>query len=160
MIRRVSVDLLVFATFATIVLCPLSYIAPQGVDFVGSDGEVVYNLKVLDGKLSFWRWQPAPPTTPAPRRWSARFAGFTVMVGAPMFSESQPSLVEDYLSFIFFPFWALFLLFAAYPTVLLLRGPVRRNRRRLHGLCEQCGYDVTSGGSVHCPECGKARWDE
>ncbi len=33
-------------------------------------------------------------------------------------------------------------------------GGIRRSRRRRHGLCVRCGYDV--GGLAVCPECGTA----
>ena len=46
---------------------------------------------------------------------------------------------------------------AAYPTLAFIRGPMRRrNRRRRHGLCLKCGYDLTGNTSGVCPECGTA----
>ena len=53
------------------------------------------------------------------------------------------------------PFWQVFLLFAAYPSVLLIRGPVRRWHRRRKGWCVKCGYDLTGNVSGVCPECGE-----
>lgn len=47
-----------------------------------------------------------------------------------------------------------FLMFGAYPTVALIRGPVRRRRRRRRGLCTECGYDLTGNESGVCAECG------
>ena len=44
--------------------------------------------------------------------------------------------------------------FGVYPTFALLRGPVRRRRRRRHGLCTNCGYNLTGNVSGVCPECG------
>ena len=32
----------------------------------------------------------------------------------------------------------------------------RREKRRLMGLCVQCGYDLTGNVSGVCPECGRA----
>ena len=52
------------------------------------------------------------------------------------------------------PLWVPFLIFAAYPTVALVRGPLRRCRRRRKGLCVECGYDLTGNVSGVCPECG------
>ena len=51
------------------------------------------------------------------------------------------------------PLWHLFLLFAAYPTLAFIRGPLRRYRRRKRGLCVGCGYDLR-GSPGRCPECG------
>lgn len=41
-----------------------------------------------------------------------------------------------------------------YPSLVLLRGPLRRWRRRHKGLCVKCGYDLTGNLSGVCPECG------
>jgi hypothetical protein len=45
-------------------------------------------------------------------------------------------------------------LFAAYPTAALIRGPMRRWKRRRNGLCINCGYNLTGNVSGVCPECG------
>ena len=50
--------------------------------------------------------------------------------------------------------WALFILFAAYPALTFVRGPLRRRRRRKRGLCLKCGYNLTGNVSGICPECG------
>jgi len=47
------------------------------------------------------------------------------------------------------------LLFSSYPTVLFIRGPLRRHRRRRRGECIGCGYDLTGNESGVCPECGQ-----
>jgi peptidoglycan/LPS O-acetylase OafA/YrhL len=43
--------------------------------------------------------------------------------------------------------WLPLLLFAAYPTIAFIRGPVRRWRRRRKGWCVKCGYDLTGNVS-------------
>ncbi len=53
--------------------------------------------------------------------------------------------------------WAPFILFAAYPTIAFIRGPLRRRRkrrRRKRGECVACGYNLTGNVSGVCPECG------
>lgn len=48
-------------------------------------------------------------------------------------------------------------LFALYPTIAFIRGPLRRRRvrrRERKGLCIQCAYDLTGNVSGVCPECG------
>jgi hypothetical protein len=52
--------------------------------------------------------------------------------------------------------WLPLLLFAAYPTIAFIRGPVRRWRRGRKGHCRKCGYDLTGNVSGVCPECGEA----
>jgi len=57
--------------------------------------------------------------------------------------------------------WPMLVLFAAYPTITFIRGPLRRWRRRRtrwsrwrKSLCLECGYDLTGNSSGTCPECG------
>ncbi|HEY3243818.1 MAG TPA: hypothetical protein VGM03_10745 [Phycisphaerae bacterium] len=52
--------------------------------------------------------------------------------------------------------WIPFGIFAAYPTIVLFRGPLRAARRRRQGLCLGCGYSLRGNTSGVCPECGKA----
>jgi hypothetical protein len=54
------------------------------------------------------------------------------------------------------PLWAPPLLFAIYPAIAFIRGPLRRWRRHKKGLCLRCGYDLTGNVSGVCPECGVA----
>ena len=52
------------------------------------------------------------------------------------------------------PSWLPVVVFAIYPTIAFIRGPLRRHRRRRKGLCKKCGYDLTGNESGVCPECG------
>ena len=52
------------------------------------------------------------------------------------------------------PVLGLAVLFAAYPVIAFFRGPARRRRRRKHGECVTCGYNLTGNMSGVCPECG------
>ena len=52
------------------------------------------------------------------------------------------------------PLWLAASLFATYPTIAFIQGPLRRWRRRRKGLCENCGYNLTGNESGICPECG------
>jgi hypothetical protein len=51
------------------------------------------------------------------------------------------------------PFWAIFLLTAAYPAAQVV-GAMRRRRRFGHGMCPDCGYDLRATPE-RCPECGR-----
>jgi hypothetical protein len=52
--------------------------------------------------------------------------------------------------------WFIIAMFLIPPGFSLIRGPLRRWRRRRKGLCGSCGYDLTGNESGTCPECGKA----
>lgn len=54
------------------------------------------------------------------------------------------------------PFPVAVLLLIAYPIIAFIRGPLRRRRRRRHGLCAHCGYNLEGNVSGVCPECGEA----
>lgn len=51
--------------------------------------------------------------------------------------------------------WGLVAILGAYPAIAFFRGPFRRHRRRKHGLCVTCGYNLTGNVSGVCPECGE-----
>lgn len=51
------------------------------------------------------------------------------------------------------PLWVLFVLSVVYPPIAFARGPLRRLRRRKHGQCLACGYDLRGLPEPRCPEC-------
>ena len=52
------------------------------------------------------------------------------------------------------PLWLAASLFAAYPAIAFIRGPLRRWRRRRRGECQNCGYNLTGNVTGVCSECG------
>ncbi|MBU0719691.1 MAG: hypothetical protein KJ749_15715, partial [Planctomycetes bacterium] len=60
----------------------------------------------------------------------------------------------EYLLVLRVPLWFPCALLVIYPASAFFGGPVRRWRRRRHGLCPQCAYDLTGNVSDVCPECG------
>jgi len=58
------------------------------------------------------------------------------------------------------PFWAIVLLFIAWPATVLIRHivrsirEVRREECRQRGECVQCGYNLQGLPEPRCPECG------
>ena len=53
------------------------------------------------------------------------------------------------------PFWMLFAAGFIYPVLSLIRGPLRRRRRRKRNQCISCGYNLTGLPEPRCPECGR-----
>ncbi len=53
-----------------------------------------------------------------------------------------------------FPVWASLTVFACYPFIAIVRGPLRRHRRRKRNECIHCGYSLTGLPKPRCPECG------
>ncbi|MCH7873068.1 MAG: hypothetical protein IID33_15335 [Planctomycetes bacterium] len=53
------------------------------------------------------------------------------------------------------PFWMLFVLFSAHPTVTFTRASLRRRRLRRRGTCFNCNYNLTGLPEPRCPECGQ-----
>ena len=64
------------------------------------------------------------------------------------------------LSYAMFPIWVVTILFFAWPSVALWRGPLRRHWRRKRAQCLCCGYNLTGNTSGICPECGTPIPDE
>ena len=54
------------------------------------------------------------------------------------------------------PMWPLLGALLLYPTIALIRGPLRRSRRLKTGQCLRCGYRLRGwrGDAKRCPECG------
>jgi hypothetical protein len=59
------------------------------------------------------------------------------------------------------PLWMLLAATLIYPSTVLVRGPLRRFRRRRAERCIQCGYRLRGlVEPVRCPECGLAVDDQ
>ena len=51
------------------------------------------------------------------------------------------------------PSWLVSASILAYPTIALIRGPLRRWRRHRKGLCTECGCNLRGLTEPSCPEC-------
>jgi len=60
---------------------------------------------------------------------------------------------DDYVT-LELPSWLVFMVLGFLPVRAVLRGPLRRCRRRRRGECLDCGYNLTGNASGVCPECG------
>jgi len=79
--------------------------------------------------------------------WHRSRSAFYVRKGSDSFGNTRFYEIQ-------IPFWALMTAFCSYPLIALFFGPLRRLRRRMHGLCSKCGYNLTGNTSGICPECG------
>ena len=87
----------------------------------------------------------ANPRAPT-RQGEARLGGF---------SAKHTTLGSTYARGIGVPFWALSVLLAIYPGIVLVRSPLRRRRRRRENRCLHCGYPLVGLPEPRCPECGR-----
>ena len=105
------------------------------------------DMSMLNDSFDFAGWHlniewDVPLSREVSRRWA--FGGVVYHFWAP-----------GGVTFIHIPVWILVALFAAYPTIAVIRSPARRRRSRMkRGLCLKCGYDLTGNESGVCPECG------
>ena len=134
---------------------------PDPLDVSGRDvhhswgDRKICTLATSRGALWLGYYSKIGPTAQLPRR-AAGFGGFTYRSSAVRLFQPEPdgTLLYYRQCAVTVPLWFLFSVFAAYPTVAFIRGPVRRYRRRRKGLCVKCGYDLTGNVSGICPECG------
>ena len=81
--------------------------------------------------------------------------GFTCGTGRSTEAMRWHSSRQWYSHEISAPIGLIFAVFAAWPVHRMLFGRLLRRRyRRKHGLCRQCGYDLTGNVSGVCSECG------
>lgn len=146
MIRITIISFLTVASAATLALDLISYYkgVPDGALWVGSLTDVPHvQAVVVDGTLHVVYTVPLD---------HPRVAEYKA--GAVGFSLKETTVGQTLARGVGVPCWFLFLLLGSYPAVALVRGPVRRRRRRVHGLCANCGYDLTGSESGICSECG------
>lgn len=93
-----------------------------------------------------WLAKAVPRPTPL-ASFHGEFLGF-VVDRSPVLHTTRDSLAV--------PLSAITLAMLTYPTIVFIRGPVRRWRRRRKGLCVKCGYDLTGNVTGVCSECGKS----
>lgn len=113
-------------------------LAPDQVDFL-SNGHVLN----LGGPHNFSSW--------------GYYRGFEYVaydIDHHDLEMSPPSMVHTRIVSVRYPSWLMFAVFATYPAITFIRGPLRRYRRRRRGLCLKCGYDLTGNVTGVCPECG------
>ena len=161
MIRRMLILMLVLAAIATVTLGIAScfktvvLLRPPKVGFwedLRRDARHEFTIKVTDGGLIVWYrdrirlLRPSPGWGPLTKY---EFAGFRYSDRTGWLRVFTTRSIDVEL-----PLWMPFVLFAAYPTVALIRGPLRHWRWQRKGSCLSCGYNLTGNTSGVCPECG------
>ena len=101
---------------------------------------------------------PAHAMTKSYRNWWVLEFGTVCLSGAKLGRELEalglPTTWIRRERFLWTRLWFPFILFATYPTIAFIRGPMRRRRRRKRGQCLGCGYSLEGNVTGVCPECG------
>lgn len=122
-------------------------------------------MHIQDGYLRTERFRAAIPSEDFPeQRWLILGCNFFDAVIVGDWRRTETGSWERYiatgerhrLTFLYVPLWMPLILFAAYPCIAFIRGPMRHYRRKRRGRCPTCGYDLTGNTSGRCPECGTA----
>ncbi len=159
MIRKTIIVMLTLAAVASGVLWIVS---PRHTRWSGAlrTDKHAYHAMVRSGGIvlrrtptaahkDFGGWWVTAPTTR-----HHRFAGF--MVTRRNVTNGEPPKIVGSALTVQLPLWAPLLVFATYPTIAFIRGPLRRWRaRRKPNHCTSCGYNLTGNVSGVCSECGE-----
>jgi hypothetical protein len=161
MIRKAIIVVLALAALLTACLTVTSYAGPVTLAYYASDPPILWRLSASGGKLRVTReddaifpyWEEGPGVYSCKLRRASFLLKLPLGHGAYAVSPSPFKRPSVYT----LPGWGsgvVTLMFAAYPTIAFIRGPLRRWRRSRGGLCLKCGYDLTGNVSGVCPECG------
>ncbi len=155
MIRKAVI---VGLTLAAVLLCaiwPVSYSGSIGLANVSGPPLQSLFVGFRDGLavVSHERRAHADDGPVSLTRIGGRAFGFTSAV-VPVWDGNVT--VNDREAKVYAPIWAVAMLFAAYPMIVLVFGARRRRRerRRRDDECLECGYKLTGNESGVCPECG------
>ncbi len=155
MVRKAIIVVLTMLAVASAVVFPLSLPWAFGYTRGGYSVEVNYGSLLV--------FVDAPDTdAPAPPNywfWAANVLPPEVVeslgpYGGRLFTVLPRYFHSGSLWVLNLPLWTVFVGSTAYPTIALIRGPLRRWRRRRKGLCLKCSYNLTGNESGVCPECG------
>jgi hypothetical protein len=155
-IRRALITISYLAALATAILTAASFL-PSRDEFYWLD-EQACGLRwggwtAIRGQLEFWAYREIDASETMPNR-------SLELLGAGFRARTVRIPYTDLVLFVRsfrMPLWLPLLLLLATPTAAVIRGPIRRCRRRRKGCCVRCGYDLTGNVTGVCPECGTAR---
>jgi len=66
----------------------------------------------------------------------------------------MPGCPPVYSGYLRTPIGTITIIFAVFPTIAFIGGPLRRWHRLRRGLCASCGYSLQGLTDPRCPECG------
>jgi len=160
MIRKAIIVLLALGALGTYLLSFADYSfrwwERNGAGKVVGDITVVvkHGSVIISKRDAFNRTTPAWPRDISLPPAGGRFS-YARYVPHQIHRDAAPSYTMNTVTQINLAF--VFVVFALYPTIAFLRGPLRRWRRRRNGLCIKCGYDLRGNVTETCPECGTAQ---
>ena len=172
MIRNAIIVVLTFAALVTLALAVISF----RVDFVTSSGSLEYGwnpggfavnqecmlfLHADRGEFSVIGHHyisPSPQVSRVSLDWWVVACRWGAVTLRPRTVERARNMGREPTSQRLYwqarvHLWLLFVLFAVYPAIAFVRGPLRRRRRRRLGLCLECGYNLRGLTESRCPEC-------
>lgn len=161
MARRLIIEILTVLALFTLTVDVASRITPYEQEHDLSNGNVWVGVEY--GDLRTERIRPANPNESLRiRSWALLGCAFADAVVDGMIQDRRGGYYRTLarggrhqLTVLRLPLWMIFVLFAAYPCVAFIRGPMRRYRRKRCGRCPQCGYNLTGNVSGRCPECSR-----
>jgi hypothetical protein len=148
-----------------------SYVGSDSLTRTNAELREIISLYSAPGKLVYeraWTWSYGPwevsctsyrsgrvrPPTDSPSWFGGRLPTLDA-AGILWVRDAQLSSHHAIRSLVVIPFWAVFAVTAAFPSLWLV-SVVRRVRSRLRrsrGVCVTCGYDLRATPG-RCPECG------
>ena len=135
MIRKAVIVLL---TLCALVILLLGWVSRNDISMLGPR-QIITSFDFAGWSLNLaWATSASRGVS---REWA--FGGFAYYYG-----------IFDGATVVHIPLWIFAALFATYPAVAFIRGPLRRWRRRKRGWCLKCGYDLTGNETGVCSECG------
>lgn len=142
--------------------------APQEMDRMGFAVAIFRTLgwgsSLADQRCCVTLWYSVPRDSPE-FSWERTagpfeltlFSGRSVSMAGWSMSVERPDGTRNMRIALRMPAYLLIPLLAVPPILTMIRGPIRRARRRKRGLCETCGYDLRGNVTGICSECGSTR---
>lgn len=148
MIRKSIIAFLIVATLACAALWTMSYKNPNPCFLLRYADSAEFLFLCHDGTLRISHWTESTASAPT-KSVEKSFLGFGFKVSIRATPQGRFSRMHRLI----LPMWFTSLVLVAYPIVALVRE-IRRRRRRRHGFCLKCGYNLTGLPEPRCPECG------
>lgn len=127
----------------------------DGIWITGLETASRFRCGMIDGTFHLVLVRPSSPRAAKP---SSSFSVSELRLGSFYVRSASNGQVNATGGGI--PFWAIVLLFTAWPATVLIRHiarsirEVRREECRRRGECVQCGYNLHGLTEPRCPECG------